>query len=174
MVDISLTKEEELPFARAIALFRYDDRTGKLFWRTSRRRIKAGDEAGSIASSHGYRVVSLKQRTYLQHRITWLLYYGEWPKGMLDHINLDKLDNRISNLRIADHQQNNANRTAMKRSGAAGSLKGASLTKRGVWRASIKVSGKTKNLGDYRTEMEAHLVYGQAARSNFGDFARER
>jgi Demerecviridae HNH endonuclease len=171
MVDISLTKEKELPFAKAVALFRYDDRTGKIFWRTNHRRIKAGDEAGSIASSHGYRIVSLKQRTYLQHRVVWLLYYGEWPKGLVDHINLDKLDNRIENLRAANYSQSNANRRGKRK--RVGSLKGASFLRgRRVWRSSIKMDGKTKNLGDYRTELEAHLVFCAAAKLCHGSFAR--
>ncbi len=172
MVDISLAKEEELPFARAAALFRYDDRTGKLFWRVNRRRIKAGDEAGSIASSHGYRVVNLKQRTYLQHRIVWLLYYGEWPSGLIDHINLDKLDNRVTNLRVVNYSQSNANRKTSKRKGI-GSLKGASfLRSKKIWRSSIKINGKTKNLGNYRTELEAHLVFCAAVKLRHGPFAR--
>jgi Demerecviridae HNH endonuclease len=172
MVAISRSKEEMLSFDEAKRIFRYEPETGKLFWRVNRwRRIKPGDEAATIATTTGYKIVRVGA-TYLQHRLVWLLYYGEWPKGLVDHINLDKLDNRIFNLRTVNYSQSNANRRGSSRK-KVGSLKGASfLQGKRVWRSSIKMDGKTKNLGNYRTELEAHLVFCAAAKLCHGPFAR--
>lgn len=172
MVAISHSKEEMLPFDEANRIFRYDPENGKLFWRVARwRRIKPGDEAATVATTTGYKIVNIGA-TYLQHRLVWLLYHGEWPKGLVDHINLDKLDNRISNLRTVNYSQSNANRRGSSRK-KVGSLKGASfLQSKKVWRSCIKIDGKVKNLGNYRTELEAHLVFCAAVKLRHGSFAR--
>lgn len=172
MVEISRSKEAMLQFDEANRIFRYEPETGKLFWRVWRwRRIKPGDEASTVATTTGYKIVRV-EATYLQHRLVWLLHYGEWPNGLIDHINMDKTDNRICNLRLANYSQSNANRRAPRRKGI-GSLKGASFLRgKKVWRSSIKIDGKTKNLGDYRTEIEAHLAFCAAVKLRHGSFAR--
>ena len=92
-------------------LFDYVD--GRLFWKqTKSKRIKVGDEAGCL-NAVGYMQVGFlhngKKQIMLSHRIVFLHQHGYLPK-LIDHINLDKTDNRIENLREATHGQNFINK----------------------------------------------------------------
>ena len=86
--------------------------------------IKRFDRAKSNGSfdRYGYLIIKVKGKQYKAHRIAWLLYYGDFPNGNIDHINRDKSDNRISNLRIASYavNNNNAKRTPNKDTGEIG------------------------------------------------------
>ena len=102
-----------------------DFSTGKLFWgwrdekwflnrfspaNTARAWNKryAGKEALTALGNHGYRFGSILGYPYLSHRVIWALRYGVWPK-VIDHIDGDKLNNSISNLRSVEHSQNMKN-----------------------------------------------------------------
>jgi len=151
-----------LTYEEAHKAFRYDPETGKLF-------RQAGKFAGKEASSwcaRGYGHV-WHGKHYFTHRIIWLMHYGEFPVGEVDHIDLDKGNNRIENLRQATKSQNQANVPGRIR----GRLKGASQLN-GKWRAKIKVRGRYLFLGYYATEQEAHEAYKRAAIKHFGEFAR--
>jgi len=159
-----------MDFNEVDQLLRYDHETGELFWKVCRKRRNAGERAGSISATTGRPIITINGKNYLQHRIAWLLYYKEWPEKLIDHMNRNILDNRIANLRAADYSQNGANRVG------GNGLKGASLSlrknRKPVWRASIKINGKTKNLGSFQTEIEAHQAYCAAASAAFGSFSR--
>lgn len=89
----------------------------------------------------------------------------------MDHINLDKRDNRIANLRLATPAQNNFNHPA--KSGCSSRLKGVCWNKDSKkWQAGIKVAGKSYYLGLYDTEESAHAAYIAKAQELFGEFAR--
>src|SRR5678815_4163626 len=90
------------------AILRLDPETGKLFWKTPRRGVTIGDEAGSIRRS-GYRIVFIDGKEIRAHRIVWLLLYGCWPAQEIDHINGDRLDNRPVNLRDVSRTVNAMN-----------------------------------------------------------------
>ena len=64
---------------------------------------------GSI-DKDGYLIVKIKNKQFKAHRIVWLLNYGHFPKSELDHINRNKLDNRIENLRESNRTQQNRNK----------------------------------------------------------------
>ncbi len=90
----------------------YDPETGQLSW-VARGVPKfdnrlAGKVAGAVRPD-GYRAVGFQGKHYLAHRLAWRLHYGEWPENELDHINGDKLDNRIKNLRICTTAENRRN-----------------------------------------------------------------
>jgi hypothetical protein len=101
---------------------------------------------------------------HLSHRLAWLLATGAWPTAQLDHINGDKTDNRLVNLREADNETNGQNIRKAKRNSKSGFL-GVVHEKRGDgYVAYLRVEGRTKNLGTYRTPEEAHAVYVQTKR----------
>lgn len=105
-------KAKELPPLEVLRdRFDYDPETGELRWRvTLGGHIKAGNIAGSV-DLNGYRVVKVGGAFYKAHRICWALYHGEDPYGYeLDHIDRDKSNNSICNLRLATRETNCFNR----------------------------------------------------------------
>ena len=90
-------------------LFDYDKETGNLIWkRKPSTKIKVGDIAGTL-KDNGYIYVGINHNSYRAHRLIFLMHKGYLPKT-IDHINRDKLDNRIENLRPATVSQNSMNR----------------------------------------------------------------
>lgn len=133
---------------RLVELFIYLRRSGDFIRRISTGRNgchKAGEYAGTI-QNHGYLVISIDKRRYMAHRLAWFYVNGTWPKGDLDHINGDKLDNRISNLREATRKQNmqNVRRHKHNTSGHKGV---AWHPQRNKWRAYIFDSYRQIHLG---------------------------
>jgi hypothetical protein len=104
------------------------------------------------------------------HRVIWLMVYGLWPKGDIDHKNRCKTDNRLTNLREATRSENTANSTA--RRGSKSGVKGVHERSNGRWRATIMKDYKRFNLGTFSSKKEASSSYDAAARRLFGEFAR--
>lgn len=91
---------------RLVELLHYEPQTGRFIrkLRTS-NRIKVGDVAGCV-NPEGYIQISLDGQSFLAHRLAWLYEHKEWPDDLIDHVNGDKKDNRITNLRQASNAQN--------------------------------------------------------------------
>jgi hypothetical protein len=90
-------------------LLDYNQETGNFVWKVDHGiKFKAGEAAGYVAQ--GYARIYIKRKPYQAHRLAWLYVYGEWPKGEIDHINRNKADNRIANLRDVTHSQNMINK----------------------------------------------------------------
>ncbi|ABK00179.2 HNH endonuclease [Xanthomonas phage Xop411] len=136
------------------ALLAYDSQTGTLtrkVWRGN--TAKAGSVAG-YPNSDGHLQVRVHGKKYLAHRLAWLLHTGSWPSKQIDHINGQKDDNRIDNLRECSNAENQQN--AGKRSDNTSGVQGVGWHKQaGKWRARIKVNGKQINLGLFHTLAEA-------------------
>lgn len=142
-------------------LLRYSPETGEFFWiNPTCRSTKPLSRAGS-SDRHGYIRISLCRRSYQAHRLAWLYVYGRFPDHLIDHINGDRQDNRISNLRQATNKQNCENQKlhATNKSG----YRGVVLHKRtGKWQAQVRHNGVNLYLGLYDTpEMAAHVVSGK-------------
>lgn len=148
---------------RLVNLLRYDAATGDLFWCQGHPR--AGHLAGRVGPD-GYRRIRSKEASVAAHRVVWRILRGEWPALGLDHINGNRADNRIENLRLATPAQNNANMR-----GRGRHLKG--VTKNGNrFQAQIKCAGVNHYIGLFMTEEEAHAAYLAKAIEFFGEFAR--
>lgn len=134
-------------------LFTYDGLN--LRWRVKKSmRIKLGEVAGSL-NGEGYIHIEIDGKKHKAHRLIWLYVYGEMPPDEIDHINRNKLDNSIDNLRLADRQINSRNRGASKNSKTG--IRGVYLDKNyGRWVASINTSKNTRlRLGYFDTLYEA-------------------
>jgi len=146
----------------------FDYSHGKLFWKIKPTyRVKKGQESGTI-SSDGYRHIGIFGKMYTTHRIIFLYHYGFLP-DCVDHINGNKLDNRIENLRSVTTTQNQYN--AKKRKDNISGVKGISWYKRyNKWRAQCKVEGKTISLGYYLDIREAEKVIKLFRENQHGEF----
>jgi hypothetical protein len=142
-------------------LLHYDPLTGLFTRLVAASNAPAGSAAGSLANI-GYLRISVDGARYLAHRLAWLYVHGEWPQQEIDHINGDKIDNRIANLRDASRGVNCQNIRAARRDSKTGLL--GVYERRGRFTACIEVSGRTVTLGDCATPTEAHAVYLQAKR----------
>lgn len=143
----------------------YDPDTGKVYWKVDAgNNIKAGNEAGSLMP-HGrnlYRQISIDGRKYLAHRVAWLLRYGDFPVGPVDHIDGNGLNNRPENMKDATNQENRKNQR-MYRNNTSG-VTGVTWDKlSGKWKAQISVSGKRKHLGYFISVEIAATAYRKAA-----------
>ena len=153
---------------RVLELFEYDPETGVFRNRISRGRAKAGARAGSPAG-HGYRRIIVDYGKYYEHRLAWLIIHGTWP-GELDHVDGNRSNNAIGNLRLATRTQNNAN--GCWATGASG-LRGVYKDKRRPhkWFAKIQVDGRHIFLGWHNTPEDARAAYLKAASKHFGEYA---
>jgi len=159
---MNITQEKLLTY------FEYKD--GGLFWKVSlNRRIEINSPVGTLSKGAKYRTTKLNQNTHQIHRLIFLYHHGYLPE-FIDHINGDKLDNRIENLRECSRSENHANTTISRRNTSG--YKGIQLEKRtNKWVASITVNKKRYSLGTYLTKEEAAFAYNEAAVKHFGKFA---
>jgi hypothetical protein len=136
----------------------YDPNTGVFTWAiSSARRIQVGARAGCLDKA-GYIQIRIDGKIHRAHRLAWFFVHGVYPADQIDHINGVRDDNRISNLRIATHGENQQNRGKQKNN-TSGYL-GVSWHKhRGKFSAQIQVNGKQKNLGYFDDPDEAHQAY---------------
>ena len=146
-------------------LLSYNSDTG-LFTRliTTSTNARKGSVAGYI-SPIGYRVISLKNRQFYGHRLAWLYTYGEFPKGQIDHIDGDRSNNAIANLRDVPEGINRQNLREPPRHNLLGIL-GVSVSTTGKrYHARIQLNGSKTHLGTFDTAEEAQAAYLLAKRA---------
>ena len=132
-------------------------------------KIKVGQVAGST-NTNGHRQIRLDGIFWVAHRLAWFYVHGEWPENEIDHVDLNKDYNAITNLREATHFENCNNRKASPLTNTSG-YKGVSLC-RGKWTAQIKHKGKCHHLGYFDDPEEAHQAYVTASHKYHGQFGR--
>ena len=147
----------------------FDYNNGCLVWKINRTNgVKAGDIAGSVQKS-GYIRVSINDKPYSAHRLVFFWHHGYFPK-FIDHIDRNRSNNKIENLREATPTQNQGNRNLSKTNTSG--YRGVGWHKKySKWVARISINGKLKNLGQFDDKEEARRVYCEAAKAHFGEFA---
>lgn len=133
--------------ARLRELFSYDRNAGCLIRLVNRPRAPKGSKAVSVAFD-GYSQTSVDGKTYSTHRLIWMFHNGEWPRGTVDHINHNRLDNRIENLRDVTIKQNCNNKRPV---GVRTPISGVKEVSPGVFQASVRLDRKFKIVGVFKT-----------------------
>ena len=159
---------DEIIAARVRELLHYDPTTG-IFTRKIRtaQRHKVGDRADFLVTSgnsEGYHRVSFDSERYLAHRVVWLYVHGKWPELDIDHINGDKGDNRLENLREVDRRTNLENQRLPKGENTSSGFLGVTVRNKCRYIAKIQTDGKTIYLGVFDSGQEAHAAYLVAKR----------
>lgn len=138
-------------------LFDYDESRGELIWKNNKYKKRNGKIAGTFPKSANYKKVKIDSVPYQLHRLIWIYHNGNAHVETIDHIDRDKKNNRIENLRAATQAENiqNVGIKSTNKSGRIGVF--ASGRKRNPWRAQITVNGKKKYLGIFSDKEEASL-----------------
>jgi hypothetical protein len=149
--------------------FTYEAATGRLLWakRVGKSHAVIGAQAGCISTQSGYRLIRFDGKLFLAHRLVWLYVHGALPAAELDHINGNRDDNRIENLREVTRAQNAQNTSVLWRTNTSGHKGVAFHKQRGKWRASIRRDGKTAHIGlfdNYEQARSAWLAAKDALR----------
>lgn len=148
------------------ALFDYCPNTGKFYRRTSRRRHKAGSEAGGKASGRIY--LDIAHEKYLAHRCAWIMAYGTSPEVEIDHIDRNPLNNALWNLRLASSSDNKCNKRAQSNNKLG--VKGVHMHQ-GRFRVKVNKNGVVMYDAHFDTLEEAIEARALAAAEHHGDFA---
>lgn len=151
----------------------YDPETGIFIWKKDTRpnRKFLGKQAGCLKKRDGYVVIAVRgYGPRAAHRLAWCYVHGDYPDCEIDHIDNNRANNAIDNLRLATRQEQCRNTLSYKDSFSG--LKGAFFHARiKRWYSAIKLNGKSVFLGCYDTADEAHAAYCAAAARYFGEFA---
>jgi len=146
-------------------ILRYNPKKGELFWKIANSRcIKIGQEAGCVSTNDGYCYIGINGEIYKRSRLIWIYVHGNIPEGDVDHINHNRSDDRLSNLRVVTHQDNckNQRRRITNTSGVMGVCR-----HNNKWLVYIEISGNRKYLGHHTVFAEAVKVR-KAAEKKYG------
>ena len=142
-------------------LMAYNPETGEFTYLKSNKRRLVGGKVGSLRTD-GYYEVTINYSRYRLHRLAWFLTYGTMPSKHIDHINGNRSDNRIANLReatVSENLQNQKKATTRNKLGVLGVS-----YKKGAYEPKIRVNGKDLYLGRFQSIKEASAAYIKAKR----------
>lgn len=157
---------------------RYDADTGVLYRKpipeTNRldrmRNTRFADKPITYQNSTGHIQLQINGHTYLAHRVIWLLVYGAWPTKDIDHVDGDRINNRLANLREATASQNACNIKV--RSDNTSGYRGVYRSSvPGKWCAHIGHELQKIHLGTFNCITAAAIAHDLAAKRLHGDFA---
>jgi hypothetical protein len=143
-------------------LFYYEN--GFLFNKVKRSsNAMPNTKAGTLPNNSDYRRVSISNKIYLEHRVIWIYFNGLIPSDLfIDHINQNKMDNRIENLRLCTRSQNQYNRGSYKNNSSG--FKGVSFNKAlNKYSAQMRINDVKNHLGYFDTPELANEAYKSKA-----------
>jgi len=175
MKIINYNKEKELNWEYLTSVLEYNTTTGIFINKINRSNSALkGSIAGNTDQIHSnkYLEVYLNNYHYAAHRLAWFYCFKEWPNGLIDHIDGNKSNNSLDNLRECSYSENFYN-SVLRKDNSSG-YKGVCLDKRSnKYRAYIYINGRQKSLGYYNTALEASNAYRNMAKNLHGEFYNE-
>lgn len=154
LLELALRMRERLVFNPVTGIFRW--------YKIHGLRVELGNIAGQRVNSHGYKHIQFEKKLYPAHRLAWFFVHGDWP-NQIDHINGNRADNRIENLRNVTVEINNQNRRTAHKNSKTGVL-GVIKKPSGKFFAEIRVKGKKIHLGSFDDCQQASEAYLKAKR----------
>ena len=160
-----MTGKKPLTAERLRSALSYNEETGEF------RRLASGGmrcPAGSIAGTtkpNGYRQIAIDSVIFLAHRLAWLHVHGVWPDGQIDHINGNRADNRLDNLRDVTQAINQQNRRAVQKGCLSGVFGAHFIKSSGRYRSSVAANGVSFYLGTFPTAEIANKAFIFAKRA---------
>lgn len=171
--------EQNLPSPELLRkLLHCEASTGKLFWLQRPREMFVSDRAFNtwnsrfsgreafLVKSHGYLTGRIFYKTYRAHRVIWAIENSLWPKMEIDHINGDRSDNRICNLREVTSQENNRN-LPISSSNTSGVIGVCWSRRESRWRAHITIGNRHNHIGYFDRFSDA-VAARKKAEEHFG------
>lgn len=140
--------------SRLKEMLSYDPDTGLFRYAKARPRVRVGNVAGHQHKGHGYIQIKLDDRLYLAHRLAWLYVHGDWPTDQLDHIDRDRVNNRIANLREVDNARN-AQNCGLQQNNKSGGKDVCWYKRKSRWMVRITIDGERKFLGYFADHNDA-------------------
>lgn len=145
-----------------MARLSYDVKSGEFRWKHGfGRRYVGGKIAGSL-DRLGYRRICASGKKCAAHQLAWLFFYGDWPDGEIDHINGNRDDNRLANLRVVNRSINMHNHHGKRKNNSSGYHGCFKVKGYDRWRAEIIVNGERIYLGLHPTPELAGAAYAEA------------
>jgi hypothetical protein len=160
----SVKKEDEITQADLKKILFYDPTTGVFTWLIKTGRSKAGKVAGTV-NMYGYLVITIRGFKFQASRLAWLYVYGVWP-NTIDHINHNRTDNNIKNLRNVDCIENRKN-VSLKKMNSSGFNGVRYEPKRKKWRAEINDMYRKVFIGRF-DRIEDAIAARKAANVKYG------
>lgn len=137
----------------------YNPSTGVFIWKkktSPASRISIGSIAGAPNTKYKYIEITIHRTVYKAHRLAWLYTYGKWPSRQIDHIDGNRENNKLKNLRDVTARKNQQNRLEHR----LGHLVGTSFRKDNkMWQSTIVINKKKHHIGFYSTAKKAHMAY---------------
>ena len=156
--------DRNLKHSDLLRLLTYNPDTGVFTQNTHWWKRAPGDPVGSL-NKWGYVYVGLLGSQYPAHILAWFYVHGVWPDGAIDHMNRNKSDNRIENLRVVSYSVNVHNSSDNDDRHTVSGVRGVAMIsprnrKRTpkIWRAYIRAHGVQYDLGQFRTRDEAVAI----------------
>lgn len=148
----------KIDFTELYEKLSYDSETGVFTWKKNVSNVTIGSVAGT-KNSNNHIQIRINSKRIFAHKLAWAFVYGEFPNGIIDHINGIRNDNRICNLRIVTTSENAHNQRKPHSRTKSGYLGVSWVSSKRKWQAGLAINGKYKFLGLFDDPKIAHQAY---------------